>query len=180
MRRRQSGRIALCGVMCGLSIVLMLSGSIIPFATFCAPAVSGLLLMPVAVECGMRLAWVSYGAIGVLSVLFVPDKEMAAIFVFFFGCYPLLKAYIQRIPTRALQMLVKAVFFNGAVLAMYGVLLFVFPMPSLVEEFAQTAQWMLAALLVMGNACFWIYDAALNNLLHVYVLKMQPRLRRIL
>ena len=170
----------MCGVMCGLSIVLMLSGSIIPFATFCAPAMSGLLLMPVAVECGMRLAWVCYGAISALAVLFVPDKEMAAIFVFLFGYYPLLKAYIQRIPGRGLQFLVKAGFFNGAVLAMYGMLLFIFPMPSLVEEFAQTAQWMLAALLVMGNVCFWIYDVALNNVLHVYVLKMQPRLRRML
>ncbi len=170
----------MCGVMCGLSIVLMLSGSIIPFATFCAPAMSGLLLMPVAVECGMRLAWVCYGAISALAVLFVPDKEMAAIFVFLFGCYPLLKAYIQRIPGRGLRFLVKAGFFNGAVLAMYGMLLFIFPMPSLVEEFAQTAQWMLAALLVMGNVCFWIYDVALNNVLHVYVLKMQPRLRRML
>lgn len=170
----------MCGVMCGLSIVLMLSGSIIPFATFCAPAMSGLLLMPVAVECGMRLAWVCYGAISALAVLFVPDKEMAAIFVFLFGCYPLLKAYIQRIPGRGLQFLVKAGFFNGTVLAMYGMLLFIFPMPSLVEEFAQTAQWMLAALLVMGNICFWIYDVALNNVLHVYVLKMQPRLRRML
>lgn len=170
----------MCGVMCGLSIVLMLRGSIIPFATFCAPAMSGLLLMPVAVECGMRLAWVCYGAISALAVLFVPDKEMAAIFVFLFGCYPLLKAYIQRIPGRGLQFLVKAGFFNGTVLAMYGMLLFIFPMPSLVEEFAQTAQWMLAALLVMGNVCFWIYDVALNNVLHVYVLKMQPRLRRML
>ena len=170
----------MCGVMCGLSIVLMLSGSIIPFATFCAPAMSGLLLMPVAVECGMRLAWVCYGAISALAVLFVPDKEMAAIFVFLFGCYPLLKAYIQRIPGRGLQFLVRAGFFSGAVLAMYGMLLFIFPMPSLVEEFAQTAQWMLAALLVMGNVCFWIYDVALNNVLHVYVLKMQPRLRRML
>lgn len=170
----------MCGVMCGLSIVLMLSGSIIPFATFCAPAMSGLLLMPVAVECGMRLAWVCYGAISALAVLFVPDKEMAAIFVFLFGCYPLLKAYIQRIPGKGLQFLVKAGFFNGTVLAMYGMLLFIFPMPSLVEEFAQTAQWMLTALLAMGNVCFWIYDVALNNVLHVYVLKMQPRLRRML
>lgn len=170
----------MCGVMCGLSVVVMLSGSILPFATFCAPAVGGLLLMPVAVECGMRLAWVCYGAISVLAVLFVPDKEMAAVFIFLFGCYPLLKAYIQRLPGKILQVAAKAAFFNGAILAMYGLLLFIFPMPSLVEEFAQTANWMLAALLLMGNVCFWIYDAALSNILHVYVIRMQPRLRRML
>ena len=179
MRGRKSGRIALCGVMCGLSIVIMLSGSILPFATFCAPAVGGLLLMPVAMECGMRVAWAGYGTISILSVLFVPDKEMAAVFVFFFGCYPLLKAYIQRLPGRWLQILAKAVFFNAAVVAMYSLLLFVFPMPSLVEDFSQAATWMLAGLLAAGNVCFWIYDAALYSVLQVYVFKMQPRLRRI-
>lgn len=136
--------------------------------------------MPVAVECGMRLAWVSYGAISLLAVLFVPDKEMAAIFVFFFGCYPLLKAYIQRLPGRGLQALVKALFFNVSVLTMYGLLLFVFPMPALVEDFAQATTLMVVALLVAGNVCFWIYDAALCSVLQVYVIKMQPRLRRML
>ena len=75
MRRRKSGRIALCGVLCALAMTLMLGGSVLPFATFCAPAMGGILLVPIAMECGMRLAWVSYAALSILSVLFVPDKE---------------------------------------------------------------------------------------------------------
>lgn len=166
--------------MCGLAIVMMLSGSIIPFATFCAPAIGGILFIPVAVECGMKLAWVCYGAVAVLSMLFVPDKEMAAIFLFLLGYYPLLKAYIQRLKYRPLRFLIKAAVFNGAVFAMYGALLYLFPLQYVVQEFASTAKPMLAALVLMGNLCFWIYDAALANILRLYIIKLKPKLTRIL
>ena len=170
----------MCGVMCGLSIVMMLSGSIIPFATFCAPAIGGILLMPVAVECGMKLAWVCYGAVAALSLLFVPDKEMAAIFVFLLGYYPLLKAYIERAKNRPVRFVVKAAVFNGAVFAMYGALLYLFPLQYIVQEFASTAKPMLALLILLGNLCFWIYDAALANILQLYVIKLKPKLAHIL
>mgnify|MGYP003183890466 FL=1 len=170
----------MCGVMCGLSIVMMLSGSIIPFATFCAPAIGGILLMPVAVECGMKLAWVCYGAVAALSLLFVPDKEMAAIFVFLLGYYPLLKAYIERAKRRPVRFVVKAAVFNGAVFAMYGALLYLFPLQYIVQEFASTAKPMLALLILLGNLCFWIYDAALANILQLYVIKLKPKLAHIL
>ena len=149
MRRRKSGRIARCGVLCALAMTLMLGGSVLPFATFCAPAMGGILLVPIAMECGMRLAWVSYAALSILSVLFVPDKESAFIFVFLLGHYPLLKAYLQRIQ-------------------------------AIVQEFAHTAPLALAGLLALANVCFWVYDAALNNLIRAYALRMRPLLRRFL
>lgn len=180
MRKRQSGKIALCGVICALVMVIMLSGSILPFATFCAPALGGIMLMAIAMECGMRLAWMCYGTVGVLSLLFVPDKEAVAIFIFFFGYYPLLKAYLQRIHSRILQIAIKLLAFNAAVISMYAVLLYLFPIQSLVQEFAETTKLLLAALLAMGNASFLVYDAALVNLLHFYVIKVKPKLRQIL
>lgn len=180
MRKRQSGKIALCGVICALVVVIMLSGSIIPFATFCAPALGGIMLMVIAMECGMRLAWMCYGAIGFLSLLFVPDKELAAIFVFFFGYYPLLKAYLERIHSRVIQMLLKITVFNVAIVSMYAVLLYVFPMKYLAEEFANTASWILVGLLALSNVSFLVYDAALVNLLHIYVVKIKPKLRHVL
>lgn len=170
----------MCGILCGLAVVLMLSGSIIPFATFCAPALGGLLMLPIAMECGMKMGWISYLAVSILSLLLVPDKEMAAIFLFLLGYYPLLKAYLQRIKRRPLRILAKAAVFNGSIAAMYGVLLYVFPIGYLVQEYADTAKTMLLLLLAMGNLCFWIYDAALVNIVRVYVIKLRPRIQRIL
>ena len=38
----------------------------------------------------------------------------------------------------------------------------------------------LAGLLALANVCFWVYDAALNNLIRAYALRMRPLLRRFL
>ena len=111
--------------------------------------VIGILLVPIAMECGMRLAWVSYAALSLLSILFVPDKESAFIFVFLLGHYPLLKAYLQRIPWRWLRAVVKTVVFNALVFACYGVVLYILPIQAIVQEFAHTAPAALAGLLVL-------------------------------
>lgn len=179
MRKKQSGCIALCGVMCGLAVIVMSSGSIIPFATFCAPAVAGILLIPVAIKCGMRLGWTCYAAVSVLAVLLVPDKEIAAVFVFFLGYYPLCKAYLERIRTKILQGAAKLAVFNGSILLMYWVLLRLFSVQYLVQEFSEMGQLFTACLLVLANVCFIMYDLMLRNLLVLYMVKIKPRFKNL-
>ncbi|MFR8976356.1 MAG: hypothetical protein ACLVJB_00345 [Christensenellales bacterium] len=41
--RKQSGKIAFCGMMVALSVALMLTGGLIPIATYCAPMMGVLL-----------------------------------------------------------------------------------------------------------------------------------------
>ena len=41
--KEKSRKMALCGVLCALSTVCMLLGGIIPFATFCCPALAAAL-----------------------------------------------------------------------------------------------------------------------------------------
>ena len=54
------------------------------------------------------------------------------------------------------------------------------PIQAIVQEFAHTAPLALAGLLALANVCFWVYDAALNNLIRAYALRMRPLLRRFL
>lgn len=95
-RSSESRKIALSGVFGSLAAVLMLMGGILPLATYVAPALAGILIVPVAIEFGIKTGYVLYAAIGLLSLFVVPDKEMSLIFVFFLGFYPLLKASIER------------------------------------------------------------------------------------
>ena len=53
-RRSQSMRVALGGVFGALALTLMLLGGILPAATFAAPAFAGMLIVPVAIEFGMK------------------------------------------------------------------------------------------------------------------------------
>lgn len=178
-RSMESRRIALGGIFSALSIVVMLMGGILPFATFSAPAIAGILIVPVAIEFGMKTGYLLYAAIGLLSVFILPDKEMALIFIFLFGFYPLLKARLERIPARVLQWAAKLTLFNVCIFCMYGLILFVFPIGAVVAEFEEMGTVFIASLLLLGNLAFVIYDMALVKMIGLYCVKMRPRLMNI-
>ena len=152
-RSSESRKIALSGVFGSLAAVLMLMGGILPLATYVAPALAGILIVPVAIEFGIKTGYVLYAAIGLLSLFVVPDKEMSLIFVFFLGFYPLLKASIERMRSRAAQWAVKLAVFNACIVGMYGIILFLFPIGAVVEEFESMGIPFTGLLLLMGNLC---------------------------
>lgn len=168
---------AYCGIVAALCVALMLLGAVIPIAMFIAPAVAGFLIATVCVECGRTMALTAYAAVGLLAVLFVPDKEVALIFVFLLGYYPLAKPWFERIRPAALRVLAKLALCNGAVLAMYGLVFLLVPAGSISQELRATAT---AAALAMGNVAFLLYDRALHNMLLMYKLVWQPKLHKTL
>ena len=178
--QNESQRIALAGVFGALSLTFMLVGGILPLATFAAPAIAGILIMPVAIEFGRKTGWLLYAAIGLLSLLLVSDREMSLIFLFFFGFYPLLKTNIERLHTRTARILVKFAVFNLCVVSMYALILLVFPIPAVAGEFAEMGYGLAGVLLVMGNLTFAVYDAAVARLVSLYCSRLRPRLMKML
>ena len=180
MKARKSWAMAYCGMAAALSVALMLLGAVVPVLMFIAPAVASLLIATVCVECGKTMALTAYGAVSLLSLLFVPDKEIALIFTVLLGYYPLVKPRFDRIRPRALQLVCKLLLCNGAVLAMYGLLLVLVPAGSISQELRTTALAMTLLTLAMGNVAFALYDRALCNLLLLYKLRWQPKLHKML
>lgn len=178
MRQKKSGQIAFGGVMASLALVVMLLGGIIPLATFCAPAIGGVLVMLAAAECGAHLAWGMYAAIALLSLWLVPDLEMGMIFACFLGYYPLVKPWLDGIRLPPLRWGAKLLLFNSAVLCMYFLLLVLFPVGYLVAEMGGYGRGMMAALLGLANLAFCVYDLALRNVLRLYLLRVHPLLCR--
>ncbi len=156
-RGNAAGNMALGGIMAALSVVVMCMGGLIPVATFICPMVCMLLLTVVITRCGDRVAWAWYGAVAILSLLMGPDKEAAAVFVFL-GYYPILKPKMDRLP---LKWLWKVIYFNVVILAMYWLLLNLFGMAQLVEEFAEMGVVMTLVTLLMGNVTFLLLDRLL-------------------
>lgn len=54
--RKKSAQVALCGVLAGLAAALMALGGILPAATYCAPLLASLVLIPAREECGAKAA----------------------------------------------------------------------------------------------------------------------------
>ena len=179
-RRSKSWAMAYCGMAAALSVALMLLGAVVPVLMFVAPAVASLLIATVCVECGRTMALTAYGAVSLLSLLFVPDKEVALIFVFLLGYYPLAKPRFDRIRPRALQLVCKLLLCNGTVLAMYGLVFLLVPAGSISQELRTTALAVSLATLAMGNVAFVLYDRALHNMLMMYRLVWRPKLHKTL
>ena len=179
-RKNPSWSIALCGMAVAFSVVLMLLGAIIPIAMFIAPAVGGVFIGFVAIECGRRYAWTTYGAASLLGLLFVPDKETALFFVALLGYYPLVKPHLDRLRPAVVRVGAKLLLCNGSILLLYGVLMLFFSGGEMAAELEAAALVMAAVTLLIGNVAFLLFDKALANLLKLYQMLWQPRLHKML
>lgn len=148
---------ALGGVMAALALVIMCMGGLIPVATFVCPMLCMMLLTVVKDRIGTRNAWAWYGAVALLSLLLGPDKEAAAVFAFL-GYYPIIKPKMDAL---RLKWIWKIVYFNVSILVMYWLLLSVFGMAQLVEEFAEMGMVLTIVTLVLGNVTFILLDRLL-------------------
>ncbi len=159
MGRNSAKQIALCGVLAALAVVIMCLGGILLLATFITPILCCILLKTVLTVCGKRLAWAWYGAVSVLCLLLSPDKEAAALFLFL-GYYPIVKPRLDR---SRLSWLWKALLFNGSVLVMYSLLIYLFGMAALEAEFRDAGTVLLVITLALGNVVFWLLDRILGR-----------------
>ena len=156
-RNNQASAIALGGVMAALAVVFLCL-TVIPVATFVSPALCMLLLRIVARQCGRRIGWAWYGAVAILGVLLAPDKEAAAVFVFL-GYYPLLKPVFDRWKPSWLW---KGLYFNAAIAVLYTLLLKVFGMDQLAQDYAELGIALTAVMMVLANITFFMLDRLLG------------------
>ncbi len=156
--RKQSGKVAFCGMMVALSVALMLTGGLVPIATYCAPMLGGILLP--ADHAGI---WPKNRVDGVyrnpLIVLTLGVDKEAAFFYLFLGYYPIIKWNIEKIGKKPLRLALKLVVFNAAIFLMYAILGFVLHMDAVVAEFTEMG----AGLLFPVRGADELFTAALRS-----------------
>lgn len=156
----------------------MALGGILPAATYCAPLLASLVLIPAREECGAKAAWLLYVAAALLSLFLCADKEAAVLFLAL-GYYPLVHKALEAVKPRALVIVCKLALFNIAVCAVYALLLFVLVSEALRAEFHETTRIMQLVLLAAGNLVFLLYDLVLRRLEPLYRVRLQPVLRKL-
>lgn len=172
MRKTESQKIALCGVLSALSVVVLLVGNVLQIGTYAAPMLASFLLIPVLEDYGKKYALLLYAVVSLLSLFLVPDKELVL------GYYPVLRVRLNNIRRGVLRWMAKFGCFNAAVVVMYALLIVVLAPPELVQEFAAEGTPMLLALLALGNLSFWLCDRALTAITPLYRQRIAPRLKK--
>ena len=174
----KSGKIALGGLLTALGVVLMFLTGLIPIGTYALPAIAGVLLIVAVIEIGAKWAWMIYAAVAVLSLLFAADKEAALLFVLFFGYYPVLKSFLERISNKVLSWISKFAVFNVAVVACFFLAVNFLQLPE--DSFTVFGIYLPWVFLIIGNDVFLIYDIALSGLVATYVEKLHHRVTKTL
>ncbi len=174
---KQTKKLALTGMLCALAAGIMMLGNLIPLATFCCPALAGLMLIPVFVECGERMSWSAYAAIALLSLILSPDKESALLFLFL-GHYPVLRWRLTQIRSPLLRVGAKLLVFNLAAGLTYVCGVFVLGLTQLAAEYREMGLAMALACLLIGNVTLLIYDRLLMIMTQLYINRLRGRLMK--
>ena len=167
-----------------LSVLFMSLGAFIEMLDLTSAALSSIVMLFVFIEIGSPytfLVWLSSSLLG--AVLF-PHSFVWVSYLFVFGIYPIIKAYIERAP-RQLWILIRLVYFaiSGAVMILASELVFGIPfftedmnIPLLGDNTALIKIIILAALLV----AMFLYDIFLTAMVRFYFDLLRPRIQRIL
>lgn len=158
--RNNSKRIALCGMLAAVAVVIMCLGGLIPVATYACPMLCCLTQFLVFRFCGRRLAWTWFLVVSILSLLMVPDKEAAMVF-FAVGGYPMLKPVFE---SKQLSVLLKCLYFNFSIFCVYAVMIHVMGMQEVAAENMEFGLIGLTVILLLGNLVFFMLDKLLTIL----------------
>ena len=168
-------KLTLTSVMAAMGVVFMLLGSVIEVMDLSVCALVSLIVVFVYLEVGVGHAWAVYLCTSLLSFLIVPAKLMCFEYLLMFGIYPLLKAFIEKLP-RISWIFVKLVFVNAMIWLIF-----------LVAElwmgfiFLEGDTFILkAALYVFMNVTFVVYDIFITVMVRFYYDRIRPRIKRIL
>ena len=146
----QTKRLTICAMMAAVSVVLMLLGAVLQLGTYAAPLLTGMVLIPIGDRYGRKYQVMLWLVISVLCFMLLPAAEQNMMFAGLFGWYPIAYPTLQKLP-RLMRLPVKLLLFNGVVIAMEALLLWVIA-PEAMEL------GMMLLLLALGNVTFLLYD----------------------
>ena len=172
---RPSRKVALCGVLSALAVVILLA-AYIEMLQLAIPAIAGLLLTVIAIEVDIKYGLLSYAAVSILAFI-MAEKSAVVFFILFFGYYGIARLGIDKIHSKILQYVIKFVVANAALGLCYVILTYVFGLP--LEGFEFLGRFVLPALWLIINVMFLLYDHVLTSLFLVYRRRWQKNVRRI-
>lgn len=168
---KNSKKTALAGIFTALCVVALFMGSIIQTLDLSSAAIGSLIVLMALIELGNGWAFGVYSASSILSLVLLPYKTPAVIFVCFAGFYPILKVSLNRIKPIVLSYTVKVLIFNTFLTALIFVAKKFF---GLEEEYLNFGLIIYA----LCNITFIAFDIALERVAVFYISKIRPSFTR--
>ncbi len=167
--RKKSNSMAMAGMLSALAVVILYLGSLIELLDLSASVLAALAVMVAIMELGRGFAWGVYLVSAMLSLLLFP-RTASVVFAAFVGYYPILKVYLDRIPIRLVQYLIKLILFNAFLFGALWLCRWFLGVNNEWDALGNILFW-------MGNFSFAVYDFALSRLAIFYLVKIKSKMK---
>ena len=164
---KNTKKLAFSALMAALGITFMYAGALLEVLDLSTAALASICVMLVLTELGMRYAWLTFAVAGILSLILLPIKFAAILFLGFLGFYPMAKSFFERKFRGWKCLVLKLLLLNVCTVLMLLAARFVMA----------EALWLDVLTLVLVNVVFVIYDVALTRLLGMYVFVWRKKLK---
>ena len=162
-------------MLVALGTVIMSLGAVLEVADLTAAALASLFVVFAYIELGASYPFLVWLATSVLCAVIFPASAVWSEYLLVFGSYPIIKAYIERLP-RVFWWPLKLVFVNAVLWIIILLVEGVLGIPVLMAE----GEIMKALLYVTANVAFVVYDLYIVAMTRVYVFKFRKRFERFL
>lgn len=172
---KNSIKTAMCGVITALSVALMFLGGTMFVFVYIMPMLTSVFMIMLKRTFSTSGAVITYISTSILSLMLVPEKECALMYVLFFGYYPIIYHSLESIKLVPLKWIAKLIVFNVSLLSVQLLLIYAFHIPFLSEGEGIAVIIVFAVLM---NILFVIYDYTIKMLWILYEKKLESRIKK--
>ena len=171
----QTKKITLSAMMVALGTAFMIIGAVIEVLDLTVCALASMLVVFIFLEIGSYYPWLVWVCTSLATGLLYPASLIWVEYALIFGVYPLIKAYIEKLP-RWSWIIVKLVYANAVIWALFFICEKLLGVPLFTDE----ARWMRILTYILTNVAFLAYDLFITVMVRFYYDKLRPRFKKLL
>ena len=169
-KKMQTKKLTVCAMLSALGVVLLWLGSAVEVVDVSMAVVASLLCVFAVIEYGGAAPWLIFSVTGLLSLILLPQKTPALLYLLFFGYYPIIKERLEK-KRSMIAWIAKEIVFNAALFLL--LILSRFLLMGLETE----PIGLFVTVVVLAEIVFPVYDIALTRLISLYLFRVRRRLR---
>lgn len=165
---RRTRVITLSALFSALAVISLFFAALWPSGELALAAFASMFVAAAIIEEGVAAGLYVFVCSAALGLILFPAMPSPLFYAAFFGYYPILKCLVERLRQKPLQWILKLVFLNAALAAMF------FFMKSIVFDFGDYSPG-ISIVCVVGSAIFILFDYGFSKAIRLYKYRVHGR-----
>ncbi len=165
MQMKKSKKIALCAILSAFSVLMLFAGAVFDVLSMTMVAVASMFVVVVMIEVGDPYPFLTWGVTSALSMILLPNKLPAILYLLFGGLYPIAKERFERLHY-VVAWTLKISYINTALILVVIATKYIFYLNDSSMDFT-------VPFILLANLALILYDIALSKIILLYIVKIR-------